>query len=307
MRRRTFLASLAAASASRAHASGPAAAEAAMQPAHAAPSNACDAHLHVFDSRFRSEPGARIFAHATADDYRRAIQARLGTTRAVVVTPRAYATDNSVTLDAIRQLGADRTRGVGVVREDVSDTELHALHDGGIRGIRFTLYRPEHAPTRFDMVEALSARVHALGWHVQLHWTADQIAAHEALLVRLPSTIVFDHMARLPQPAGTSHPAYAIVRRLVDQGRTWIKLSGPYLDSRVGVSGRFADVDAVARAWAVAAPERLVWGSDWPHATESAAPDDARLFDQLADWAPDERLRERILVDNPARLYDFPD
>ncbi|KVF76490.1 2-pyrone-4,6-dicarboxylate hydrolase [Burkholderia sp. FL-7-2-10-S1-D7] len=268
---------------------------------------ACDAHLHVFDSRFRSEPDAQVFANATADNYRRAIQAQLGTTRAVVVTPRAYATDNSVTLDAIRQLGAERTRGVGVVRADVSDTELHALHDGGIRGIRFTLYRPEHAPTRFDMVEALSARVHALGWHVQLHWTADQIAAHEALLMRLQSTIVFDHMARLPQPAGTSHPAYGIVRRLVDQGRTWVKLSGPYLDSRAGVLGRFADIDTVARAWAVAAPERLVWGSDWPHATESATPDDARLFDQLADWVPDERLRERILVDNPARLYDFPD
>ncbi|WP_176051298.1 amidohydrolase family protein [Burkholderia sp. BCC1644] len=307
MRRRTFLASLAAASTSHTHASGAAAAEATTRPVRAAPPHACDAHLHVFDRRFPSEPGAQVYAHATADDYRRAIQARLGTTRAVVVTPRAYAADNSVTLDAIRQLGADRTRGVGVVRADVTDAELRALHNGGIRGIRFTLYRPEHAPTSFDMVEALSARVHALGWHVQLHWTADQIVAHEALLMRLPSTIVFDHMARLPQPAGTSHPAFAIVRRLVDQGRTWIKLSGPYLDSRVGASGRYADVDAVARAWVAAAPERLVWGSDWPHATESAAPDDARLFDQLADWAPDERLRERILVRNPARLYDFPD
>ncbi|WP_082746834.1 amidohydrolase family protein [Burkholderia sp. MSMB1826] len=306
MTRRTFLAPLAAASESHAFAPSPAAAEATTRPAHAAPLLACDAHLHVFDRRFPSEPGAEVYAHATANDYQRAIQARLGTTRAIVVTPRAYATDNSVTLDAIRQLGADRTRGVGVVRTDVTDAELRALHDGGIRGVRFTLYRPEHAPTRFDMVEALSARVHALGWHVQLHWTADQIAAHETLLMRLPSTIVFDHMARLPQPVGTSHPAFAIVRRLVDQGRAWVKLSGPYLDSRVGVSGRFADVDALARAWVAAAPERLVWGSDWPHATETVPPDDARLFDQLADWVPDDHLRERILVRNPAQLYDFP-
>jgi D-galactarolactone isomerase len=143
---------------------------------------------------------------------------------------------------------------------------------------------------------------------VQLHWTAEQIVAHEALLMRLPSTIVFDHLARMTLPAGASHRAATIVRRLLDRGHAWIKLSGAYLDSRVGRDGDYADLDPVARNWVAAAPERLVWGSDWPHSTERAAkPDDAELLDLLLRWVDDERTRERILVTNAAALYHFPD
>ncbi|WP_042582275.1 amidohydrolase family protein [Variovorax paradoxus] len=275
-------------------------------PAGVAPAGACDAHMHVYDRRFalHGSPDAMV-DKATAGDYRR-LQQRIGTQRTVVVQPRVHGTDNSVTLDAIRALGPDRTRGVAVVRPGVSDAELEHLHAGGVRGIRFTLYTPANAATDFSMVEPLAQRVHALGWHVQLHWSADQIAAHADLLARLPCTIVFDHLARLPLPDALSHPAFDVVSRLRDNGRTWIKLSGPYLDSMAGAAGGYADTTGIARAWVRQAPERVVWGSDWPHPTEPIAkPDDAALFDLLGQWVPDEATRHRVLVENPALLYDF--
>jgi predicted TIM-barrel fold metal-dependent hydrolase len=187
----------------------------------------------------------------------------------------------------------------------VSDAELERLHEGGIRGIRFTLYTPEQAVVDFSMLEPLSRRVHELGWHVQLHWTAQQIVEHEALLQRLPSTIVFDHLGRLPLPDGAAHPAFAIIGKLLDSGRAWLKLSGPYLDSIVGEAGRYTDVEPLAQAWVQAAPQRLVWGSDWPHVTEGGKADDERLFKLLSQWAADEKVRHAILVDNPAKLYGF--
>jgi D-galactarolactone isomerase len=268
-----------------------------------APPLACDAHMHVYDARFPHD--GKMVNSATADDYRREIQARIGTTRTVVVTPRIYGVDNRVTLDAIQQLGADHTRGVAVLRPDVTDAELVTLHTGGIRGIRFTLYTPVQAVVGFEMVESLSQRVHELGWHVQLHWTAAQIVEHEALLRRLPSKIVFDHLARLSLPEGIDHPAFAIVCSLLDTGRAWLKLSGPYLDSRVGEAQRYSDMDRAAHAWVNAAPERLVWGSDWPHTTETIKPDDAALFDLLSHWVENPAQRRAVLVDNPAALYDF--
>ena len=121
---------------------------------------------------------------------------------------------------------------------------------------------------------------------------------------RLPGTIVIDHMARLPQPLGARHPALGIVKRLIDKGSTWVKLSGPYLETQVGPP-RYADVKSVARALVEHAPERCVWGSDWPHPGPKVHPDDAALFDLLATWAPDEATRNRILVANPATLYGF--
>lgn len=275
------------------------------RPRIAAPAGACNAHMHIYDRRFLAAgDGAGFVEGATVDDYR-AVQARLGTQRTVIVTPRTYVTDNRVTLDAIRQLGAGHARGVAVLRPDVTDTELAALHAGGIRGIRFTLYTPEHAVVSFAMVEPLARRVAELGWHVQLHWTAAQIVEHRAMLARLPSSIVFDHLARLPLPAASADPAFNVVRGLADNGRVWVKLSGPYLDSAVGLEGGYTDVTPTARAWIAALPERVVWGSDWPHTTETRKPDDADLFDLLADWTDDDVVRRRILVDNAAQLYGF--
>lgn len=279
----------------------------AQPPRSNAPADACDSHMHIYDRRFLADGAshANFPEHATVADYLD-VQRQTGTQRTVVVTPRNYGTDNRVTLDAIQQLGYDRTRGIAVLTPDVTDTQLAALHDGGIRGIRFTLYTPVNAAVTFEMVEPLARRIAELGWHVQLHWTAAQIVEHRAMLERLPSSIVFDHLARLPMPDGVSHPAFGIVRGLADSGRVWVKLSGPYLDSVAGVTKDYADTAKTARAWVDALPERLVWGSDWPHTTESHKPDEARLFDLLGTWTGDDTIRDRILVDNAATLYDFP-
>ena len=264
---------------------------------------ACDSHLHIYDPRFPATgPAKRMADRATVADYR-LLQRRLGTTRAVVVTPAAYATDNQVTLDAIAQLGR-QARGIAVVHPEASDAELQSLDRGGVRGLRFTVFDPETAVTRVDMIEPLSRRAVDLGWHVQLHMRADQIVDNAALLRRLPSQIVFDHMSRLPQPEGVRHKAFRIVCKLLDRGQAWVKLSGAYLDSRAGPPW-YADAGEVARAYVEAAPERMLWGSDWPHPTQMAKPDDAQLLDLLGEWTPDEATRRKILVDNPAELYGF--
>ena len=269
------------------------------------PDNACDAHLHIYDARFATVvDAAQALDRATVSEYRQ-LQQRLGTTRAVIVTPRSYGTDNRVTVDAIDQLGIKHARGVAVLRTDVTDAQLRKLDQAGIKGIRFSLYTPTHAAASFDMVEELSHRVEPFGWHLQLHWTADQFVEHEAMLKRLPSRLVIDHMGRLPQPSGINHPAVHLMHTLLDRGRTWIKLSGPYLDSKTGERGEFRDIDDVPTHWIKTAPERLVWGSDWPHPTEGQKPDDAKLLDLITRWTESEAVIKQILVSNPAALYGF--
>jgi D-galactarolactone isomerase len=268
-----------------------------------APPNACDCHMHIYDSRFPVAQNAKLRPpDATAAAYR-LLQKRIGTTRTVVVTPSTYGTDNSCTLDAIAELGAT-ARGVAVVDARVTDAELRRLDGLGIRGIRFNLVI-DGGPT-IDMLEPLSKRVSDLGWHVQIQLLGDQIIEAGELLQQLPSPIVFDHMGRIPEPAGIDHPAFAFVLKLVERGRTWVKLSSAYQVSKSGPPG-YGDASKVARAYVSAAPERMVWGSDWPHPTEKAdaKPDDAVLFDLMTDWAPDVAVRNRILVDNPAALYRF--
>ena len=269
------------------------------------PAHACDSHLHIYDSRFPTVvDAAHALEKATVNEYRQ-LQKRLGTTRAIIVTPRSYGVDNRVTVDAIAQLGIESARGVAVLRTDVTNAHIRELDQAGVRGIRFSLYTPTHAAASFDMVEELSHRIEPFGWHLQLHWTADQFVEHAAMLERLPSRIVIDHMARLPQPAGVNHPAVPLIRTLLDRGRTWVKLSGPYLDSQVREQGQFRDIDNVAKHWIRTAPERLVWGSDWPHPTETIKPDDAKLLDLMTRWTDDRAAINRILVTNPAELYGF--
>lgn len=274
-------------------------------PSISVPENACDSHMHIYDPKFpQAADAAALHAAASVDEYR-LLQKRLGTTRTVVVTPRNYFTDNRVTLDAIERLGSDRTRGVAVLRDDVSDATLRDLHEGGIRGIRFSLYTPANAAASFEMVEPLAARIKELGWHIQLHWTADQIALHAEMLNRIETTIVFDHMGRLPQPAGISHPGYAVIQGLLEKGKTWVKLSGPYLDTQIGRAGAYRDIDAVAQSWIAENPDRMVWGSDWPHPTEQDKPDDAELMNLLGRWTDDQSTIHKILVSNPEKLYGF--
>src|SRR5262245_27167946 len=182
-----------------------------------APANACDCHMHIYDgARFPpARPESRMQTNAAGADYR-LLQRRIGTSRTVVVSPAAYGTDNRVTLDAIAQLG--NARGVAVVHPSITDAELKAFAAGGIRGIRFTQADPGSATATFDMIEPLANRVHALGWHVQIHMLAEQISAAESLWTRLPCPIVFDHLGRLPQPAGIDDPAFKVMRTLIDRG-----------------------------------------------------------------------------------------
>lgn len=266
-----------------------------------APANAADCHIHIYDPRFQSSSPA--LPNATVEDYR-LLQKRIGVTRVVIVTPRNYGTDNTVTVDAIRQLGVANARGVAVIRPTVTDAELKSLDDGGIRGIRFTLANPQTAVVSIDMIEPLAQRIAAFGWHVQLNMPADGIVENADLLRRLPTQIVFDHMGQFPLPAGLAHPAYGVIRSLVDRGRAWVKISGAYLNSKIGPPS-YADATVIAQAYVKAAPERLVWGTDWPHPSPPVKPDDAMLFDLLAAWAPEEATRNRILVANPEVLYGF--
>ena len=265
------------------------------------PADACDCHHHIYDGRFPIAPSATLKpGDAKPADYR-ALQKRIGTTRNVVVQPSTYGTDNSCTLDGMAQLGAT-ARGVAVVDTSVTDAELKRLHGLGIRGIRFNLVQA--GATTVEMLEPLSRRVNELGWHVQIHQLADGIVKMDDVLQKLASPIVFDHMGRIPKDAGVNHPGYAVIAKLIDKGRTWVKISGAYMDTKVG-GPTYADKLAVVQAYIKAAPERVVWGSDWPHPTEKEKPNDATLFDLLSEWAPDAAQRERILVSNPQALYGF--
>lgn len=266
-----------------------------------APANAADCHIHIYDPRF--QPRVDKPANATVDDYR-LLQKRLGVTRVVIVTPRNYATDNSVTVDAISQLGLKNARGVAVLRPTVTDAELKSLDEGGIRGIRFTTANPQTAIVSVDMIEPLAKRIAGLGWHVQLNMPAEQIVDNADMLRRLPTPIVFDHMGQPPLPAGTGHPSHGVIRGIVDKGRAWVKISGAYLNTKIGPP-TYADATRLAQVFVKAAPERLVWGTDWPHPSPPVKPDTALLFDLLATWAPDEATRNRILVANPEALYGF--
>jgi D-galactarolactone isomerase len=267
-----------------------------------APANACDCHMHIYNSRFPAAPDAALRpGDAHAEDYR-LFQKRIGTTRNVIVTPSTYGTDNSCTLDALATLGST-ARAIAVVDTSVTDAELKRLNGLGVRGMRFML-NPT-SPTTVAMLEPLSKRVTDLGWHVQISTTAKQIIAIEDLLMRLPLPVIFDHFAHPGQPAGIDDPVFGTVRRLIDKGRTWVKLSAPYIDSKIGAP-TYADVTPVAQAYVKAAPERLVWASDWPHPSQGDKhPDDAILFDLLTQWIPDEAMRNRILVQNPEAFYGF--
>ncbi len=269
-----------------------------------APAGAVDCHHHSYDAKYPVDPRSTLRpGDASVEDYR-GLQRRIGTSRNVIVQPSTYGTDNRCTLDALAAFGPT-ARVVAVIDTTVSDAELKRMYELGVRGIRFNL--AQAGATTPEMIEPLSKRVNDLGWHIQINAPAAKIMEVMPILERVASPIVFDHLAHIPHPSGVNDPLYAKVRALMDKGRTWVKLSGAYADTKVGPP-TYADSSAVARAYAQAAPERCVWGSDWPHPTEQSKqlPDDAVLFDLLSDWVPDEKARHRVLVENPAALYDFP-
>jgi D-galactarolactone isomerase len=260
--------------------------------------------MHFFDSRYPLSPNARRREpDASVDDYR-AVQRRLGLERVVIVQPTAYGADNRCTLDAIAAIG-DAARGIAIVPPTVGDDELRRLHRAGMRGVRFRMTDRPDLP--WDALPAMAARIAVLGWHIQFQMDGRDLAAREAMLGALPCDLVVEHVGKFLDPVPVTHPGFQALLRLLANGRTWVKLSGAYMTSKAGPPG-YEDVSALARALVVAAPERMVWATNWPHplaARTGATPDEAALLDLLADWAPDARVRDRILADNPARLYGF--
>lgn len=269
-----------------------------------APAEACDCHMHVFDPRFEPSPHWKSFPPAAPVATYRKLQARLGTSRAVVVQPSTFGIDNRCTLDALVQLG-NEARGVVVIEPDIADRELQQMHALGVRGARVNFVTPQPwGPTTGARLRATAHRVAAMGWHVQVFMKAEQIVQMAGVLGDLPTTLVIDHLGAMPQPGGTSHAAFGVVCKLLERGRTLVKVSGAYMGTQVGAP-TYADNARVARGYVMAAPERVVWGSDWPHTTETEKPDDADLLDLLLDCAADDATRRKILVDNPRFLYGF--
>lgn len=268
------------------------------------PAHATDCHHHIYDARFPWAPQATLKpGDATVDDYR-ALQRRLGTTRNVIVQPSSYGVDNRLLVESLGKFNGN-ARGVAVVNTGVTDSELMALHRAGVRGIRFNLAPP--GTTTLDMVKPLAARVAPLGWHIQVNAPASYLLEHRATWAQLPCPVVFDHLAHVPQPASVRHEVFGMVRDLLQQDRAYVKLSGFYFDTVVGAPS-YADSVIVAQTFAKEAPDRMLWGSDWPHPTEQPSnhiPNDALLLDLFAKAVPDEAVREQILVRNPARLYQF--
>ncbi len=265
------------------------------------PEQACNAHLHIVDPAFPND-GKAAAQRGTAEEYR-TVADRYGLARAVFVQAKTFALDNSCLLDAIRRFGAENARGVAVVDGNVTDAELRSLHEAGVRGLRFSVWNPGDAVVAFEDCVPLSERVRELGWNIQFHMGAKQIALHADTIRRLRCKIVFDHMGRLDPALGVKDPTYPFLLEMVDRGSTWIKLSGPYLNTVAGYP--WEDADATASAIAAYAPERVVWGSDWPHVTEKTKPDEGRLVSQIRDWLPTERARRLALVENPAELYFY--
>lgn len=274
------------------------------RPRLVAPPGACDTHMHFYDRRYPTAPSA-VFAppDAAVADYRK-VQARLGLQRVVVVQPTTYGKDNRCTLEAIAAIGPD-ARGVAVVDETVSDGELERLTRAGIRGVRFHMLAGGALP--WDHLETIAARVHQFGWHVQLQLDGRTLPEKDAVIRRFPGTLVIDHTGKFLEPVATDHEAFRALLRLLENGRTWVKLSAPYETSKLGPP-LYGDVGAVAKALIRAAPERMLWASNWPHPRQppyDPPPDEAVLLDTLLDWAPDDATRRKILADNPATLYGF--
>lgn len=265
------------------------------------PLSACDTHLHFYASRFPVAPRSVLRPpDASVDDYKQ-LQGQLGLTRAVVVQPTTYGTDNRCQLEAAAALGAD-ARVVVVVDASVSETELERLTTAGARGARFHLFEDGAVPEA-DLA-TVSALVRPFGWHIQLQLNGRELDARLAQLVGLGLPLVVDHVGLFLPPVRPGHPSFRALQTLVDGGRCWVKLSAPYLSSTAGPPD-YPDVGLLARALIDQAPERMLWASNWPHPGYADPPDGRALVDLLARWVGDEATMSRILVDNPAELYGF--
>ena len=271
------------------------------------PPGSTDCHAHVFgpQTRFPYLPDASYIApDASPEDYARMLTT-IGCERAVLVQPSVYGTDNSAMVAALRA-GVFNFRGVAVVDENITDEELQALHDAGVRGIRINLASDTPGLT-LEQAPRLAARLKALGWHLQFFMDLNKIADADEKLGSVDIDIVVDHFGRARADEGVEGAAFKRLLRLLERPNVWAKLIGPYFVSTAAPS--YANVTPLARAVVAAAPDRVVWGTDWPHPAVHrlgvVMPNDGDLADMIQEWIPDEGQRKRVLVENPARLYRF--
>ncbi len=273
-------------------------------PKRLAPPGSYDTHMHIYgpasrypyiDARDYSPPDALI------EDYLE-IRGTLGLERTVVIQPSVYGMDHACTREAVERLG-ETGRGVAVLDNTVTDRELEELHAAGFRGTRFNLVNRGGVDP--DLLETMAARIAGLGWHLQVMVVDPLLQELAPRLRRLPVDVVIDHIGRVDGAAGVDHSGFQALMGLVAEGHCWVKLSGAY---RIDFGGPpWSAARPFAHALIDAAPDRLVWGTDWPHPDlqGSPMPNDGELFDVLLDWVGDDATLGRILVDNPNTLYDF--
>lgn len=282
-------------------------------PHWAVPPGACDTHAHVFGPPdiFPYAEKRRYTPPAAPVEHYINMQRITGLSRAVFVTPTAHGYDNRVVLNAIATLG-DNARGIANIDETLDDAALDELHAGGMRGARFHLMTDR--PGSEAHLTANLPRLKRNGWVLDLHVDPQDLIDHERFIRALPTVTIIDHMARVRGAHGLDQPAFKLLLTLLEDDRFWVKLCS--LDkisavpkAHVPGSLPFMDMVPFAQAVIAVAPDRVLWGTDWPHGntfTPGRVPNEGDLLDLLAVIAPDPALRTRILVDNPARLFGFP-
>ncbi|MHA7685714.1 amidohydrolase family protein [Cupriavidus sp. PET2-C1] len=268
------------------------------------PRLSCDTHAHVVATNPSSFPvvSARSYTPVPCpeEDYLAMLDAN-GLDRGVLVQISVYGTDNRYMLDVLRR-NPDRLRGVGVVSPDVTERELRDMHEAGVRGLRLNVLYG--GGVGLDAMETLAAKIEDMGWHLQLLLDARQLPELLPRLRKLTLPVVVDHMGHMPVALGRSQPGFEALKHLMTEHGWWTKLSGTYRIS--DQRPLYQDGAAWAQELVQAAPDQVVWGSDWPHVAVSEMPDAGHLLNLLATWVPDAEARSKILVSNPQRLYGFP-
>ena len=269
------------------------------------PPGATDAHCHIFGPahRFPFAPEAAYTPPDAGIDDFEVLQERLGLSRAVFVQASCHGTDNAAMVNALIR-GQGRYAGVAMIDESFSTADIGVLHDAGVRGTRFNFVAHLGGAPDLEVFWRLVGRVQPFGWHIVLHFDAKDLPHYAKLLDRMPCPYVIDHMARVDATAGLGQEPFEALLALMRDERAWVKVSGA---ERLTAEGTlpYDDVVPYAQALIAAAPERTLWGTDWPHPNVRHMPDDGDLVDVLAAFAPDEATRNRILVSNPETLYDF--